>query len=226
MKPLLKRATNLARFEAEKTYHVYNRTNNKEPLFKDDHDYRYFLDRYRKYLENFVGTYSYSLPINHFHSILQVKSEIEIFQYLGKLPRKDLTPTQKKFLEVPLGQGDMHGLIKGQMHRLFTAYAMYYNLKYKRKGNLFYRPFKRIEINNEVHFSHLVYYVHSNPVKHNICQDFTTYPWSSYQTLLNGFPTFLKRDELLKWFGGKNDFLEYHRAAHAEFLKKSLYLEN
>ncbi len=225
MKPLRKKSTNLAKFEAEKTYHVYNRTNNKEPLFRDEYDYKFFLDRYRKYLEHFVDTYCYCLPINHFHSMLQVKPEEEIYLYLNSLCREDLTSTQKKFLEVPIGEGNMHDLIKGQLHRLFTAYAKYFNQRYQRKGNLFYRPYKRIEINSEVYFSHLVYYIHANPVKHEICEDFTTYPWSSYQLLLNGFPTFLKRDELLKWFGGKKDFLEYHHSAHLEFLQRSLYLE-
>ena len=43
----------LANFPEDSIYHVYNRTNNKELLFKTDENRLFFLREYAKYLEPF-----------------------------------------------------------------------------------------------------------------------------------------------------------------------------
>ena len=57
----------LANFAEAGIYHVYNRTNNKELLFKTDENRLYFLRQYAKYLEPFVDTFCWTLLPNHFH---------------------------------------------------------------------------------------------------------------------------------------------------------------
>ena len=62
-----------------KYYHVYNRGNNRENIFVEKRNYRYFLQLYTKHVEPVVDTYAYCLLRNHFHFLLHVK-DITSFQ--------------------------------------------------------------------------------------------------------------------------------------------------
>lgn len=59
-------------------YHVYNRGNNSEDLFKEERNYPYFLDKYFQYISLVADTYAYCLKKNHFHILLRIKNEDEI----------------------------------------------------------------------------------------------------------------------------------------------------
>jgi hypothetical protein len=37
------------------------------------------------------------------------------------------------------------------------------------------------------------------------------WPWSSYNLGLNDEETWLRRDEVIKWFGSKNEFFKLHQ---------------
>ena len=39
-----------ANLQFNQYYHMYNRGNNKEALFKEDRNYHFFLDLYKKYI--------------------------------------------------------------------------------------------------------------------------------------------------------------------------------
>ena len=56
----------------------------------------------------------------------------------------------------------------------------------------------------------MVYYIHRNPINHNICNNLDDYHWSSYNLILDDKSYFLKTDEVLQWFGGKGLFIQYH----------------
>ena len=58
-----------------KFYHLYNRTNNNEKLFKEESDYLYFLERYRFYLSRDVLTIAYCLMPTHFHLVIKVTTD-------------------------------------------------------------------------------------------------------------------------------------------------------
>lgn len=61
--------------EPNKYYHLYNRSNNHELLFKNRNNYLYFLEKYRKYISIFVDTLAYCLMPDHFHFSVYVKSD-------------------------------------------------------------------------------------------------------------------------------------------------------
>lgn len=60
--------------EPNKYYHLYNRSNNRELLFRNRDNYLYFLSKYRKYLAPFLDTLAYCLMPDHFHFLVFVKS--------------------------------------------------------------------------------------------------------------------------------------------------------
>jgi hypothetical protein len=88
---------------------------------------------------------------------------------------------------------------------------MAFNKQHQRQGNLFQRPFKRVEVIKESHFTEAIIYIHRNARHHNLCKDFTSHEWSSWHTMHSDKPTLLKREEVLNWFGGKQQFIDVHK---------------
>lgn len=62
--------------EPDRFYHIYNRGNNKENLFKEERNYTYFLNLLKKYIISVAEVYSYCLLKNHFHILIRPK-EVE-----------------------------------------------------------------------------------------------------------------------------------------------------
>lgn len=72
------------------------------------------------------------------------------------------------------------------IHRLHTAYTMYFNKKYEKIGAVFQGRFKAKLIDTEEYLLHVSRYIHINPVELIHAQgpalsvELAAYPWSSY----------------------------------------------
>ena len=60
------------KLQFQKYYPLYNRTNNKEVLFKENENYLYFLRKFRKRFEDLLSVYSYCLMPIYFHFFIKV----------------------------------------------------------------------------------------------------------------------------------------------------------
>ena len=186
--------TNPEPLEYGAVYHIYNRGNNGENIFREKRNYPYFLDLYAKHVAPFVDTYAYSLLRNHFHIAIRVKEKEEIRNLTGLRDLSGLTarlPSQK-------------------FANLFNAYAKSINKSYGRSGALFERPFGRKLVTSEAYLFHLIKYIHFNPQKHGFVANFREWQHSSWQTLISSSPTKLAREEVLKLFGGLEVFEKEH----------------
>lgn len=73
------------------------------------------------------------------------------------------------------------------IHRLHTAYTMFFNKKYERVGSVFQSRFKAKCIETDEYLLHGSRYVHINPIEllrpqgPALNSQLTKYPWSSYQ---------------------------------------------
>jgi hypothetical protein len=56
----------------------------------------------------------------------------------------------------------------------------------------------------------LVHYIHTNPQKHRIIDDFRQYPWSSYERIMKSRPSKLQKEAVVEWFNNKDNYLGYH----------------
>ena len=185
-------------------YHIYNRGNNREDIFIEEKNYKYFLTLYKKYILPIADTFAYCLMKNRFHLVVRIKEHPkENFQGLGDLEGLDAT---------------------NQFSKLFNAYAKAINKAYDRTGGLFQKRFGRKEITGERYLCRLIHYVHFNPQKHGFVADYRDYPYSSYQLLLSTDSTMVLREEVLEWFGGKQYFQEFHDNV-AEEKEISAYIE-
>ena len=177
-------------------FHVYNRTNNKDLLFRSTENRLYFLKQFKKYLNPFLDTFCWNLLPNHFHFLVQIKTDGEIKDYLGNLTFSSLKPIEKKFLT---DESTTELLLELEWKRFFNSYAMAFNKQHSRQGK-------------ESHFTQAIIYIHANAQYHKLYDDFTKHPWSSWHTILSNNPTDLKREEVLEWFGGKQSFIDTHKS--------------
>lgn len=196
----------LADFEDGKIYHVFKRTNNNERLFINEDNHRFFLKKYTQYLSPYTDTLAWCLLTNHFHLLIRVKSTELITNYLSSQDTHAVSTTEKRFLS---GLITLSELIESAFKRFFQSYALAFNKVHNRKGNLFYKPFKRLEVANDSHFTSVVVYIHTNPRKHKIVTDFRTWRWSSYQSYLHDLENESHAD-IVEWLGGKEQFVKMH----------------
>jgi len=212
----------LADFEEYGIYHVYNRTNNNEKLFLSDKNRYFFLKKYAQFLSCFLDTYCWCLLPNHFHLLVRVKPVDKIISALEIKEYKELSLTEKKFIDRQVTTSEM---IEQSFKRFFQCYALSFNKENNRKGNLFYKPFKRIEVNKDTQLTQAIIYIHANPLKHKLVKDFTQYQWSSWQSILSGSPTQLLRSEIIEWFGSKSLFIKTHQEMVSFYYEGDLAIE-
>ena len=197
----------LAVFECDKIYHIFNRTNNKELLFQAPENYYYFLKQFDFYISPMADTFAWSLLPNHFHFLIRIKPALIIEKWIKNLPQEKQTKSEKHFL----ADTNINSLVEMEFKRLFTSYAMAFNKMYKRKGNLFSRTFKRVEIIKDSQFTQALVYIHANAQKHQLVKKFILYRWTSYHSIISDKPTRILRTEVLNWFGGKAQFQIVHK---------------
>ena len=175
-------------------YHLYNHANGNENLFRNDENYRFFLQKYAKHISPVADTYAYCLMPNHLHFLIKIKSEEEIISAFGKFAN----------------QQKLEYRISKQFANLFSSYTQAYNKVFERRGSLFIPNFKRKAIEDDDYFTNLVHYIHSNAVHHGFVKNTHELPHSSYHALQSTKVTKLKREEVWAWFYGKEEFLKIH----------------
>ena len=202
-------------FEEGHFYHIYNRTVDKQPLFKNDGNFDFFLKKYSEYLSLVIDTYAYCLLGNHFHLLIRVREEHDLTTF------EKLSNPQS----VSLAEGSVHTIISHQFQKFFQSYAMAFNKQHQRVGTLFQTPFKRAVVTSDAYFTQLVYYIHSNPQQHDLTDDFRKWKWSSYNGILSDKHSKLEKHKVLEWFGGKQAYYEYHNMLQKTILENKLALD-
>jgi putative transposase len=178
-------------------YHIYNQGNNKEKIFKEERNYYHFLNLFNEHLASILDLYVYCLLPNHFHFLVRIKKVDELYKF-------------KEKVEDATSKNQGHRFISQKFSNFFNAYTKSINSSYNRTGSLFRERFGRVEIDSDEYFTNLVYYIHANPQKHGYVEDFREYKWSSYHEILMGKSFRVKFRNVIKWFGGIEEFRKFH----------------
>lgn len=164
------------KLESQQIYHVYNRGNNRQKIFFEDDNYRFFLKKMRFHLLRNCNLIGYCLMPNHFHWMIYLENDdldIKINQEIGVLLR---------------------------------SYTRAINNRRNRTGSLFQQTtkFKTLEeikkIRKDADFDlyRLLRYVHCNPVKAELVSDPSDWEFSSYNFYKNDKPSSLINEDFVK----------------------------
>ncbi len=95
-------------------YHVYNRGNNKEIIFREETNYEFFLKKMHKELESCCELLAYVLMPNHYHFLIYIPVDIPSNPSLSR-----------------------------KIGTLQSSYTQAFNKRYNRTGSLFQPKLKR-----------------------------------------------------------------------------------
>ena len=127
-------------------YHVYARGTNKQKIFCDASDFRYFRSLFVRYLSNKHKKSKDGVPYPHF------TQRIQLLAYCLMSNHFHLLIFQKDIDDLQLF-----------MRSIMTSYSRYFNLKYKRTGSLFESRYKASRIDSDQYLQHISRYIHLNP---------------------------------------------------------------
>jgi hypothetical protein len=201
-----------APFFAQSFYHIVCKSIDGLLLFRNPEDYVVFHAKFRQFNLPFFEVWSYSLLSNHTHHIIKVAPAKLIADYLNRKRKSEKTMSMNSFLKEPGNEEILDVMLERQMNSFLVSYANYYNNQYQRKGGLFQKPFKRIEIPDDAYLQQAIIYTTANAQKHNLVKDFASYKYSSYKETLQDGNTWIARKEVIDFFGGKEQFEKLHIA--------------
>lgn len=178
-------------FRADCYYHIYNRGNNKEPIFLDDQDYISFLKRCKMVLglmpipdmgkrgalrirplsPNDFAILAYCLMPNHFHLLIKQNTEVSIGMLINKV---------------------------------CTSYASYFNKKYSHIGNVFQDTFKAKIVENDSYLKYLSAYIHNNPPNP---QNYVYSSYPEYRGVRNG--NLCRTEKILGLFDSRKEYINF-----------------
>ena len=178
----------ISKFEPGCIYHIYNRSIGKELLFNCINDYEYFIKKNERYILPYADLISYCFIPNHFHLLIKVK-------------------------DLPAGVEDLPDGRKGvnleqSLKNLFNSYTRSYNIVHKRHGRLFQHGYKYKKIDSEDYLLWIIYYIHRNPVHHNITTDCSSWKFSSYNSIVKEYNK-KHSDYIFNLYNGKKEFIKF-----------------
>ena len=147
-------------------YHLLNRGVDKRQIFLDDADRWRFVNG----LELFNDVQPAENSVYFFSKTTHGVESIDLRGRYGEKPKK-----RKPIIDIHgwcimgnhyhllLSERVEGGLTKFIM-KLNVGYAKYFNEKYERVGTLFQGRTKKILINSDAHFLHILHYIHLNPL--------------------------------------------------------------
>lgn len=180
-------------------YHVFNHANGWENIFKEERNYRFFLEKLAFHVLPVCRIYAYCLMKNHFHLLIRVRTEIELKE-LWKQDGNEEELSEKK-LTLKTSKA---------FSNFFSSYTQAFNKVYGRMGSLFVPSVKSEIISSDDSFRRVTLYIHRNPIHHGFVKSVEDWEHSSYKIMLSDKPTRIEREYVLKVFGGIDQFISAH----------------
>lgn len=163
-------------------YHIFNRGNNKQIIFRDYRDWVRFLFLII-YIQSDIRLYNLGRQVTHYvkHSVFNIQNETLTKILKNRRVKLINFSVMPNHFHLTLYEISESG-ISSYMQRVQNAYTKYYNTKYKTNGHIFQGPFKYVHIKDNQQLLYLSTYIHKNPTELAGWKDKELeYLWSSYQ---------------------------------------------
>ncbi len=182
--------------------HIYNRGNNKLPIFFKDEHYQFFQKKVKDHIVPVCDILAYCLMPNHFHFLVQVNKESCNPKKLGSLSSTELT---------------------NSFRVLQSSYALGVNKDMGLTGSLFQQKakFKILSPSTNMRNDYLqccFHYIHQNPLRAGLVQRIEDWKYSSFNEYADSIPGLCNRsiaNQLLdirveKFYGWSYSLIDEH----------------
>lgn len=185
-----------APFEEGEIFHLFTRGVEKRVVFTSKADHERFM------LLLFVCNSEKKVEVRN---LLAANQGLPLGKVLERIGRGETLVDIVAYALMPnhlhlLVHEKKQGGISKFMHKLMTAYSMYFNTKYKRSGPLFTRPFRSRHVSSDEYFCWVFAYVLLNPLelhqsdwkevglhdREGAAQYMRTFPYSSFHDYFVG----------------------------------------
>ena len=187
---------------AGEKYHIVSRATGSEKLFTEPENYRFFLQRFDKYISPVATIFAYALLPNHFHFLVEIKPYDDLLELYKRLKPETYTPEEDNNWQPEF--------VMQHFSNLLNSYTKSFNKRNSRKGALFMDYLRRVQIKTDEQFFATLFYIHKNPVHHGLCKKMEDWKWSSYISILSNAPTKIERQKLIAHFGTAEQFIAFH----------------
>lgn len=147
-------------------YHIYNRGNNKQPIFFSEDNYVFFLQKVKRYIYPISDILSWCLMPTHFHILIHAN-----INTVSTISRNGIEIQQ--FSE--------------NIRLLLSSYTKAINKQNKFSGNLFQQKTKakEIDLSNEHQLIVAFHYIHQNAYKAGLVKKMEDWNFSSFKDYMN-----------------------------------------
>ena len=124
--------------EANTSYYIYNYSVQPEFLFRNENDIEVFINKMEEHLSSVAAIKKLLVNEFSFHALISFYT-LEVLKSQNTMPKFNSTK-----------------LLSRKLSNCFNAYAQSYNANHSRKGNLFRKSLKHIELIEEDEFDELL----------------------------------------------------------------------
>jgi putative transposase len=174
-------------YASQSYYHVYARGQNKEKIFREAADYRYFLALFQRYLSSKPAISKDGVAYPHFKNKIKLNAYCLMTNHFHLLVYQEAIDDLQSF-----------------MRSVMTSYSRYFNLKYKRTGSVFESRYKAARIDSDQYLQHITRYIHLNP------RYWENYYNSSLKFYRDGNePEWLSTESVLSMFTSREEYTSF-----------------
>ncbi|CAN5433370.1 hypothetical protein BH09BAC3_BH09BAC3_07200 [soil metagenome] len=157
------------KFEEGKLYHIYNRGNNRQPIFFKRANYQYFMKKVQKYVSSCSDLLCWTLMPNHFHFLIHANSDTCKIVRESPIPINALTEN---------------------IRVLLSSYTLAIQKQEKIVGNLFQQKTKSkcVNLDDSNYSTTAFHYIHKNPYNAGLIRRMEDWEFSSFREYLKYGP--------------------------------------
>ncbi len=187
-----------ATFAPDEYYHVYNRGNRKQDIFRNNSDRARLL----------LSLLLFQQP----DQVTQLSRIVKQFVQHSMLDIPDVSERLVELIAFVLMPNHFHCIVREvkadgtskYMQRVLNSYTKYFNTKYEQVGHVFQGPFQAVHIEDDDQLLYCSAYIHRNPRELEGWRGREhEYPWSSFQDYVraNRWGALLQPDIILSQTG-------------------------
>ncbi|HEV7779776.1 MAG TPA: transposase [Chitinophagaceae bacterium] len=172
-------------FFEDNLYHIYNRENNRQPIFFRPENYLFFLKKVKNHLLPHCDILAWCLMPNHFHFLAHTDKRSVLHKKLA---------------------GEERNVISEGIRNLLSSYTQAINKQNKSTGSLFQQNTKAKLISNDSNFygQTCFHYIHQNPMKAGLVKKMENWAYSSFSDYCTRRPDAFTNEELAVTLLGLN----------------------